>query len=147
MHVLIADDDAVYRTFLQNLLRKWRYDVTVTCDGGEAWRAIQEKPQINVAILDWTMPEINGYEVCRKIKNDLVGRDIYTILITGSGLKSDMIKVLVAGADDYIIKPFDPLDLKIRLRAAIRIIHLEEEAAELRSSLQKLTKLSSAMNM
>jgi len=147
MHVLIADDDAVYRAFLQDLLRKWGYDVTVTCDGGEAWRAVQDEPQINVAILDWMMPGMDGYEVCRKIKNDLVERDIYTILITGSRLKGDMIKVLVAGADDYIIKPFEPLDLKIRLRAAIRIIHLEAEAAELRNSLRELTKLNTVKSI
>jgi len=130
MHILIADDDPVYRNLLENLLRQWDFEVTSTSDGNEAWQAIQRDDTVKLAILDWMMPGMDGYEVCQKI-----GQGIYTILITGTSLKGDIIKVLIAGADDYIIKPFEPLDLKIRLRVAMRIIDLEAKVAELRKSL------------
>lgn len=130
MHVLIADDDPVYRNLLEDLLRQWDFEVTSTSDGNEAWQVIQRDDTVKLAILDWMMPGMDGCEVCQKI-----GQGIYTILITGTRLKDDVIKVLIAGADDYIIKPFEPLDLKIRLRAAMRIINLEAKVAELCKSL------------
>jgi DNA-binding response OmpR family regulator len=135
MHVLIADDDPVYRTFLEDLLGQWKFEVTAVCDGAEAWEAVQRDEMINLAVLDWVMPRMDGHEVCRKLKEDL-GRDVYTILVTGSRLKDEVIKVLVSGADDYIAKPFDAVDLKIHVRTAVRIVSLEAEVAELRKSLQ-----------
>ena len=135
MHVLIADDDPVYRSFLDDLLEQWKFDVTVARDGKEAWEAIQGDEDIRLVILDWVMPRMDGPDLCRKLKDDL-GRDVYTILVTGSRLKEDVIRVLVSGADDYIAKPFDAIDLKIHVRTAMRIISLETDVAELRRSLQ-----------
>ena len=136
MHVLIADDDPVYRSFLDDLLEQWKFDVTVVCDGKEAWETIQSNEDIRLVILDWVMPRLDGPDLCRKLKDDL-GRDVYTILVTGSRLKEDVIRVLVSGADDYIAKPFDAIDLKIHVRTAMRIISLESDVAELRRSLQE----------
>lgn len=135
MHVLIADDDPVYRTFVEDLLGQWKFEVTSACDGNEAWEAVEGNETIKLVILDWIMPRMDGHEVCRKLKDSL-SRDVYTILITGSRLKEEVIKVLVSGADDYISKPFDAVDLKIHVRTAMRIINLEAEVAELRKSLQ-----------
>ena len=112
MHVLIADDDPVYRSFLDDLLEQWKFDVTVAYDGQEAWEAIQGNEDIRL------------------------GRAVYTILVTGSRLKEDVIRVLVSGADDYIAKPFDAIDLKIHVRTAMRVINLETEVSELRRSLE-----------
>ncbi len=129
MRVLIADDDPVYRSLLGDLLEQWEFEVQCTADGQEAWEALRRDPTIKLAVLDWMMPGIDGYEVCHRIKQDPTKSHIYTILVTGSRLKDEIIKVLVAGADDYIIKPFEPLDLRMRIRAAMRIINLEAELA------------------
>lgn len=136
MHVLIADDDPVYRGLLEEFLQDWGFEITSVCDGSEAWEAIHSDPTIELAILDWVMPRMDGYEVCQKLKDE-GGKHVYTILITGSRLKEDVIKVLIAGADDYIIKPFEATDLKIHLRNATRIINLTSEVAELRKSLNR----------
>jgi len=136
MHVLIADDDPVYRQLMEDLLRQWGIRTTVVSDGDEAWTAIQRDWTLDVAILDWMMPGMDGYEVCRRIKEDK-SREVYIILITGSRLKDEIIKVLVAGADDYILKPFEALDLKVRFRNTMTILALRSEIAELRQMAAK----------
>jgi len=128
MHVLIADDDPIYRTLLTELLGDWQFEVTCAPDGNEAWEAIQQDPAIRLAVVDWMMPGMDGYTLCRRLKEQ-TGREVYVLLITGSRRKDEIEKVLVAGADDYLIKPFDPVDLKIRLRNAVRLIRLQDESA------------------
>ena len=139
MRILIADDDPVYRTLLGDLLVQWGFDVVLTCDGQEASEAIQADPDIDLAVLDWMMPGKDGYELCREIKQDPARQDLYIIIITGSRCRDQLLKVVVAGADDYILKPFEPLDLKIRLHAAKRIIDLRAELAQLRRSAEQRT--------
>lgn len=141
MYVLIADDDPVYRTILKELLTGWDFEVTVVTNGREALDAIRGDPAIRLAVLDWMMPEVNGFEVCRRLKQD-DARDIYVILVTGSRNRKQIIRVLVAGADDYLLKPFESMDLKIRLRGALRIIELENEVWRLRgATAQPLARL------
>ena len=132
LHVLIADDDPVYRQLLETLLKQWNFRITLVCNGQEAMDAIERDPSIQLAVLDWNMPVMDGYEVCRQVKSDL-SKNLYIILITGSRYKDEIINVLVAGADDYILKPFDAMDLKIRVRSAMRIINLEKELNSLRA--------------
>ncbi len=134
MQVLIADDDPVYQTLLQDLLTEWGYDIVVVGDGAAAWREIQGDNPPSVAILDWLMPGLDGFELCQRIRADETRQDTYIIILTGGRQKEEIIKVLVAGADDYLIKPFEPLDLKIRVRAAQRIVDLRSELAELRKT-------------
>ncbi len=137
MRVLIADDDPVYRALLGDLLQQWGFEPILTCDGREAWEAFQTHPDIELAILDWMMPVQDGYALCRQIKQDPSRQDVYIIMITGSRGRDQLLKVVVAGADDYILKPFEPLDLKIRLHAAKRIIDLRAELAEFRRAVQQ----------
>ena len=135
MHILIADDDNVCRTLLSGLLDQWGFQHTSVSDGQEAWDVIRRDPSIKLVLLDWMMPNMDGYQVCEAIRKDKArSSDVYVILITGARMKDDVIKVLVAGADDYIIKPFEPLDLRIRLRAAMRIIDLQTEVGQLRQA-------------
>jgi DNA-binding response OmpR family regulator len=136
MQVLIADDDPVYRGLMEDLLKQWNFDVLVASDGAEAWELIQQNPSIKIAILDWMMPNMDGYEVCRNIKEGR-HRDIHTVLVTGSRFKSEIIRVLVVGADDFVMKPFEAMDLKIRLRTAVTIVTMRSEIAELQSMLGK----------
>ena len=137
MHVLIADDDPVYQSLLSGLLSEWRFQITTAGDGLEAWEAIQRDPTIRLAILDWLMPGMDGFQVCTKARNQGPNEDLYILIVTGSSTRDDIMKVVVAGADDYLIKPFQPFDLKIRLRNAIRILQLQEEAAALRHAFRR----------
>ena len=128
MHVLTADDDPVYRVLMEELLSEWGFQVTCVSDGNEAWEAIGRDPTIRLAALDWMMPGMDGYTLCRRLK-ERADREIYVMLVTGSGKKDQIERVLVAGADDYLMKPFEPVDLKIRLRNAVRVIELQDELA------------------
>jgi DNA-binding response OmpR family regulator len=138
MQVIVADDDPVYRDLLRDLLTQWHFDVFVVSDGNEAWNAMQGPDAPRLVILDWMMPGLDGFEVCKMARTENLKQDVYIILLTGSRKKEEIMKVLVAGADDYLIKPFEPVDLKIHLRTARRILDLQAELAELRQQLHAM---------
>ena len=140
MQVLIADDDPVYQALLEGLLVEWGHDVATTDNGLDAWKVLQDAHPPKLVLLDWMMPGLDGFELCRKIRQSTPQLDeVYVILVTGSQGEQDILRVLVAGADDYLIKPFTPSDLKVRLRAAIRILDLRAEVAQLRGERSGLT--------
>jgi len=134
MRILIADDDPVFRTLVKDLLVEWGYETASACDGTEAWQVIQRDEAPPLLLLDWMMPGLDGFELCRRIRADAKQEGAYILLMTGSWRKEEIIRVLVAGADDYLIKPFDPVDLKIRLRVAQRILDLRREVTGLRAA-------------
>jgi len=134
MRTLIADDDPVYLGLVDGLLDQWGYETVLATNGVQAWELLQADESIRLVVLDWMMPEMDGFEVCRKVRAADLGRDVYILLMTGSNRKEDIIQVVVAGADDYLIKPFEPLDLKIRLRSARRILDLQAELARYRQA-------------
>ena len=137
MKILIADDDAIPRRLLQAALVKMGYDVMVARDGVEAWQILQSGDTPRLAILDWLMPGMDGAEICRKVRQRHNASYVYLILLTSKDRKEDVIAGLAAGADDYLIKPFDPQELHVRLRAGQRILDLQ---AELLTSLEKLAQ-------
>jgi DNA-binding response OmpR family regulator len=126
MHILIADDDPVYRNLLSGLLQQWSFTFDAVSNGRQAWEILQHTDSPKLAILDWKMPEMDGFEVCRRTRQVKGDRVPYILLMTGNSKREELLRVLVAGADDYILKPFEPLDLKIRLRLAMRVLDLEE---------------------
>ncbi len=132
MRILVADDDPAYRSLMESLLTEWNYDVMLACDGNEAWEVLQGPHKPNLVILDWMMPGMDGFELARMIRSDPGVENTYVLLVTGAKDKEDVLRVLVCGADDYLLKPIDPMDLKIRLRSATRIIHLQQDLAALR---------------
>lgn len=134
MRVLVADDDSTYRSLLDDLLTKWDFEVVLACNGREALEVMRRDDAPRLIILDWMMPEVDGFEVARTIRSEKPDENAYILLITSSRKKEDVMKVLVCGADDYLIKPFDPMDLQVHLRTAVRFIHLQEELNELRRS-------------
>ena len=134
MRVLVADDDFTYRSLLQDLLTKWHFEVVLTSDGLEAMEVMTGKDPPPLVILDWEMPGMDGFQVAKKIRSQNFAKEPYVLMITGSRKKGDMMQVMICGADDYLIKPFDPMDLKIHLRSAMRIISLMEEVDELKQS-------------
>jgi len=133
MRVLIADDDPLYRSLLEELLRKWHFDVVSTSDGLAAEQVMSQPDRPRLAILDWNMPGLDGVEVTKSIRSRDDAKPAYVLMITGTRSKAEMMRVLVSGADDYLIKPFDPMDLQIHVRTGVRLIHLQQELEELRA--------------
>jgi len=147
MRVLIADDDPVSRRLLEVTLTAWGYEVVVTTDGNEAWQALQAKDAPRLAILDWMMPGLDGSEVCHRMRQNPDLSTLYLILLTSKGRQEDIVAGLQAGADDYLIKPFDAKELRARLQVGVRVVQLQCELAnrvkELEAALAQVEQLES----
>lgn len=145
MRILIAEDDAVSRRVLEATLAKWGYEVVVTTDGLQALEALTHPDAPSLAVLDWMMPGLDGSEVCRRVRQTGGDRLLYLILLTAKGRKEDIVEGLTAGADDYVVKPFDRAELKARLNVGERILRLQAELAtrvkELELALSKVKLL------
>jgi diguanylate cyclase (GGDEF)-like protein len=145
--ILIADDDPIVRKLLQATLTKWGHEPVVCADGAQAVRALSSPDGPKVAILDWMMPGLDGVQVCREIRARQKGPYVYVILLTGKDRPDEIVEGLDAGADDYLVKPFNPNDLRVRLRAGFRYINLKDDlvaAAEIdapRTSFDQMTGL------
>ncbi len=127
MRILIAEDDRVARHILQTMLGKWGYEVVSCSDGTEAWKVLQAEDSPQLAILDWMMPEMDGVQVCRELRQKKKKAYTYVLLLTARSQKEDVIEGIEAGADDYLTKPFDSQELQARLRAGRRVLDLQAE--------------------
>jgi signal transduction histidine kinase len=136
MRVLIADDEPVSRRLLQSYLQKWGYEVAAAADGAEAWRLFEAGP-VPVVITDWMMPEVDGLALIRRIRAARLPGYVYAILLTARSQKEDLVEGMEAGADDFLTKPFDRDELRVRLRAAERIIRLERDLADQNRALRE----------
>jgi two-component system, cell cycle response regulator len=137
MRILIAEDDLVSRRLLEAKLVKWGYEVVAASNGDEAWQVLETQDSPKIAILDWMMPGIDGVELCRRVRKELLEHYTYIILLTAQQRDEDLIVGMDAGADDYITKPFKANELKVRLRAGKRIIELQNELIEAREALRE----------
>lgn len=135
--VLIAEDDIICSKILEKNLNNWGYHVFSTTNGKEAWQTIEEQ-KIQLLIIDWMMPEINGVELCKKIRELKTSEYIYIILLTAKNQLNDIKLGFDAGVDDYITKPFNQLELQSRLKAGRRIIELQNQSKILQSQLARL---------
>jgi diguanylate cyclase (GGDEF)-like protein len=136
MKVLAAEDNPVFQSMLRALLTKWGYDVVAVGDGLEAWRILESDAAPRLAILDWMMPGMDGVELCRRVR--AAGREpyIYILLLTARTESEDLVQGMEAGADDYLTKPFNAHELRVRLRAGHRILDLQEELMVAREALR-----------
>jgi diguanylate cyclase (GGDEF)-like protein len=130
MKILIAEDDAISRVLLQALLRDCGHEVIATTNGLEAMAALEKDDAPPLAIIDWVMPGLNGTEICRKLSGNHDANRIYTILLTSKSRKIEIVEGLDSGADDYLVKPFDPEELKARIKVGMRIIELQKKLTE-----------------
>ena len=130
MRILIAEDSLVSRHLIETTLRRWGYDVLVTCDGSEAWQVLQASEPPPLAIVDWVMPKMDGPELCRRIRQTPMTSSLYVILLTAKGMREDIVAGLDAGADDYLVKPFDPGELRARVDVGRRIVELQQSLAD-----------------
>ena len=146
MRVLVAEDDAVSARRLQGLLQSWGYDVVPAPDGREALAVLAAPDAPKLALLDWVMPGVHGPDVCRTVRGWRSGDLPYLILLTSKNSRTDVIAGLDAGANDYLVKPFDPGELRARVHAGARIVELQtglaEKVSQLEAALAKVRRLS-----
>ena len=149
MRILIADDDPTSRTVLTGILKKEGHEVETAVDGAEARQALTQPGAPALAILDWMMPELDGPEVCRRVRARATDQPPYVLMLTTKHEKSDIIAGLAAGANDYLAKPFDPGELRARVEVGRRIVELEArlvaQAAELRRALDHIKSLDGVL--
>src|SRR3569833_354101 len=136
MRILIADDEAVSLRMLEKTLQRAGYEVTAVRNGREAIEELCRPDGPRVALLDWMMPELDGPAVCREVRSQRGQRHVHLILLTSRNSKQDVVTGLASGADDYLIKPFDPEELKARLHSGLRILQLEDNLIEAREEMR-----------
>ncbi len=147
MRILVAEDDCITRRLLEARLTQWGYEIVSCADGSQAWEILNREDAPHLVVLDWMMPGMDGVALCREIRK--MGKQPYTyvILLTAKSRKEDVIEGLEAGADDYIVKPFDAHELDVRVRAGSRIVQLQQDlvsalsASEYQASHDPLTGL------
>jgi two-component system cell cycle response regulator len=126
--ILLAEDSAIYRHLIQTHLRDWGFNLVCAKDGKEAWKLLMQPDAPRLALLDWVLPEIDGIELCRRLRERSEDESYtYTILLTAKNRKQEMLEAMDAGADDFLAKPFDPLELKARLLVGKRIVELQQK--------------------
>jgi diguanylate cyclase (GGDEF)-like protein len=125
--ILIVDDDPDIRDVLKLTLSEENYEILEACDGEEALKVIGSN-QPDLILLDYKIPKIDGREVCRRVKKDLLLRHLPIIMVTGKGDISDKVDGIDAGADDYVVKPFEPKELMARIRMILRHTERDLEA-------------------
>jgi len=149
VRILIAEDDPVSCDVLATRLRKWGYETVITHDGQEAMSAMRSANAPALAVLDWMMPGMDGIEVCRRLR--AINKAVYIIMLTSLGTKENILQALEAGADDYLIKPFDTFALQTRIQVGLRIIGLQtalaERVKELEAAAAKLQDMQGRLRM
>ena len=148
MKLLIAEDDLTSRSILSGVTAKWGYQPLLTEDGEAAWEVLQGEECPRLLLLDWEMPKLDGMALCKRIRQQESENPPYIILLTTRNESSDIVAGLEAGANDYIVKPFENTELQARLNAGQRMLNLQSERIEAEAqkiALQK--KLQQAQKM
>lgn len=125
MRVLVADDDPLSSALLKRCLVNWGHEVVVVVTGDEAYQLLLDDADIRLGIFDWQMPGMDGFELCYKIRNELNLIPFYVILLTGRGGRANTLEGLACGADEFVVKPFDPELLRARLASGQRSIEVQ----------------------
>jgi DNA-binding response OmpR family regulator len=153
VHILVADDDSVSRTLLARTLEHWGHEVETVADGLEARQRLTGAGASPLAILDWAMPGVEGPELCRQVRAAALRVQPYLVMLTARQAPEDLAVALEAGADDFLSKPFNRVELMARLHAGMRIINLHraltdriqelEESRQREHHLRSLTPICS----
>jgi sigma-B regulation protein RsbU (phosphoserine phosphatase) len=130
MRILIAEDDRVTSKILTSLLTSWGHETTAASDGVSALEMILSQQTPYLALLDWMLPGMDGPEVCRRTRATELTTPGYLILLTSKSAQADLVEGLDAGADEYLVKPIDPAELRARLNAGARILDLQTRLAD-----------------
>jgi len=127
MRVLVAEDDPVCRRLIEVNLRQWKYEVVPVSEGNLALELLRSEDTPRLALLDWMMPGKDGLEICRELRARPARHYTYIILLTSRSRSNDVAEGIEAGADDYVIKPFEAIELKARLLAGSRLVELQDQ--------------------
>lgn len=138
MKVLVADDEAVTLRTLEVSLRRWGHEVIVAKDGLEAAQILKQPDAPNLLLLDWQMPGLDGIDLCRAIRQRKTEPYTYVLMLTSKREKCDVIEGLESGADDFISKPFDPHELRMRLLTGERILDLLDQLVAAREAIRDM---------
>ncbi|HWQ35930.1 MAG TPA: diguanylate cyclase [Blastocatellia bacterium] len=138
MKILIAEDNHVSACLLERALSAWGYEVTIARSGTEAWAALSREDGPKMAILDWVMPGMDGIEVCREVRKLAREPYPYLLLLTSKEDEADVVAGLEAGADDFVTKPFRPLELRARLGTGRRLLRLQDALIAAREEVRML---------
>lgn len=141
MRILIAEDERITRATLARQLQSWGHEVIAAEDGEQAWERLASA-EFDIVITDWEMPRLSGVELVRRIRSAPQVAYTYLIILTSRSQKADIVSGIEAGADDFLSKPFDRDELRVRLLAGERIIRLERalslQNAELRDANERI---------
>ena len=147
--ILVADDDPTYRALTRGLLKAWGRNCILASSGAEAWEIIAGHQRPLLAILDWSMPDPDGPELCRRVRALPAGRLVYAMLLTARTGREEVLAGLRSGADDYLTKPCDPQELFARVQVGERMIGLQESLArrvrDLEEALAKVKQLQTLL--
>jgi two-component system cell cycle response regulator len=134
--ILLAEDSVLYRHLITGHLDEWGFSYVCAQDGRLAWELLTQCDAPRLALLDWVLPEVDGLELCRRLRSRPGGQPYtYAILLTARNQKQEMLEAMDAGADDFLAKPFDPPELKARLLAGKRIVELQQKLVSANDSL------------
>lgn len=138
--VLVADDDAIARFVLQETLTDWGYEVLLAEDGRAALDMLTSPDAPPLAAIDWMMPRMEGPEVCRRACANASAPFTYFMVLTSKTEKADVAAALDAGADDFLSKPIDVVELRSRLAVGLRIVSLQRRLAEQNAQLDQYSR-------
>jgi DNA-binding response OmpR family regulator len=145
MRIIIAEDDPLTLGLLTELVRKWDYETISVNNGDTALESLRGDNDPLILLADWQIPGIHGDELCRLARTRLSAKPLHIILTTGTQLTVESkVRALAAGADDYLLKPYDPRELLARLHVGERALELQvklrKRVAELEAALSKSEK-------
>jgi DNA-binding response OmpR family regulator len=148
LRVLVVEDDPISQRILTNYLGKWGYEFTVANNGEQAWELLLQQ-DYPIVISDWMLPGLSGVDLAKRIRQWRSPHgQIYTVLLTGKASKEDLVMAMDAGADDFLSKPFDRDELRVRLHAGARMVDwdrtVHRQAGEIVSQLDAVRALLSA---
>ncbi|MBF2052173.1 MAG: response regulator [Candidatus Sericytochromatia bacterium] len=146
LDILLAEDDPIAQEITRTAVSAWGYSMQIAADGNQAWEILQTKETPRLVLLDWSMPGLNGLEICQRVRASASLKSLYIIVLTASSGRENMLACLAAGADDYLEKPVDATLLQARIRVAERILSLQRELTanihELQEALANVKELS-----
>ncbi|NNE80350.1 MAG: response regulator, partial [Silicimonas sp.] len=146
--ILVVDDSKAQRRLLTRSLTKWGYD-SIEAESGEQALEIAATHNIDIVISDWIMPGMSGVDFCRAFRDQIAGRPAYFVLLTAQTEREILAEGLESGADDFLSKPFNSVELRARLRAGARVVNAQQALATkndaLSSALEELSDAYSAI--
>ncbi len=141
--ILVVDDEAAIREYLQQVLGEWGYGVLTAPDGRAALPlAVQEQPDL--ILLDIMMPHLDGIETCRQLRERPTTRAIPVLILTSYDTPERLDESVAAGADDFLSKPINVAELRLRVRAMLRVKEMADRVARLEAYLRSVEQLRPA---